>query len=79
MLPASPSRPDAKFTRCGMNDPHWHTLVDVTEYGKPDDSRMTPKTCHPPSTYAAAPPSESHGLPDPNGNSYPPLIAARCR
>ena len=34
-------------------------------------------TCHPPSTYAAAPPFESHGLPDPNGNSYPPLIAAR--
>src|SRR5262249_38543530 len=49
-LPASPSRPGAKFTRCGTNDPHWHTLVDVTEYGNPDARRMTPCTCHPPKT-----------------------------
>src|SRR3954471_12614159 len=48
MLPASVSRPGAKFTRWGTNDPHWHTLVEDTEYGKPDARRITPCSCHPP-------------------------------
>src|SRR5438874_12582522 len=48
MLPASPSRPGMKLTRCGTNDPHLQTLVDVTERGKPEPSRMIPCTCQPP-------------------------------
>src|SRR6185503_17098145 len=36
------------LTRCGMNEPHWQTLVDVTENGNPLPSRTIPCTCQPP-------------------------------
>src|SRR2546422_4499653 len=68
-----------RLTRCGKNDPHAHTFVELTLNGNPLANRATPCTCQPPSTYASAPPSERYGLPCPNGSSYPKLNALRCR
>src|SRR5438132_4340756 len=65
MLPNTPGV--IRFTRCGRNDPHWQTLVDVIENGKPLPRRTMPCTCHPPSKYDAGPPLDSHVFPAPNG------------
>ena len=46
--PLSLSRPGAKLTRCGTNEPHWQTFVDVTVNGNPLANRATPCTCQPP-------------------------------